>query len=477
MAQQPLTGRGLSQTILQPTDILGEAQARQQQEQVLAARQQAAQKPTKASRIDFDLEKAGDIYSGIYNEAYKQIAKFASDNAEKLDEDSFFYDKELRLKFDTTLAVVNSASSMMKNNDAIVREDFKDLSEDQKSTSGALNLLKNVAGLSKGVKVDFDNMDFGITGEDGSFESYDQIEYITNPRSSYYRRQTWLEDLEGKLDKTFIDENGVREAYKEKIDGQIDIYFNNLDNSPDYQYSVIADYLQDSNDGIGIPDARRNALGIIRRLVESEDGTYTFPNGEVITREEALDWGKNQVKKAWYNKHGLSVDTQKSGTGGSQEIIDGSLSIRGKTYLDDIDFFDVANPDAPLELRRETYFVYTPQAGKLDINVQTKEGQVVKADVVDLVDLGDGKLGVTYSYEPSRGVGKRGGLVVKKNDSVYESVKAGLGQDPIKMINENKENVESPIEGYSMQEVIDAARQANMSVDAYVNWYNENYNQ
>jgi hypothetical protein len=51
MAQQPLTGRGLSQTILQPTDILGEAQLRQQQEQMLAARQQAAQKPKKPFEI------------------------------------------------------------------------------------------------------------------------------------------------------------------------------------------------------------------------------------------------------------------------------------------------------------------------------------------------------------------------------------------------------------------------------------------
>lgn len=90
MAQQPLTGRGLSQTILQPTDILGEAQLRQQQEQVLAARQQAAQKPKKPFEIKAPEETYGRIFGPLQNKVVNMYTKWASENADKIDRDSVY---------------------------------------------------------------------------------------------------------------------------------------------------------------------------------------------------------------------------------------------------------------------------------------------------------------------------------------------------------------------------------------------------
>lgn len=316
MAQQPLTGRGLSQTILQPTDILGEAQARQQQEQMLAARQQAAQKPPKAYEYE-GIERYGDLYSKAYTTIDDQIRNFATKHAYELDPDSTYYDKELRRKFDIAVRNSNEAASLMSKNSENFYKDYEELDDAQRSNSGALELIKKVSDLGGKFKIDFETGLVGIEDEDGKFMTFDEVDYITNPRGYYYIRKDWKDLTLDGLDKVYVDKEdmeggSIKQADLEKIKNQVDIFYNDLDNSVDFQYSVIADYLEGV---IGIPGAEKNASNIIRSIIQ--DGEYVRKDGSVISREEALDWGKNQATNAFIAQHGLTVDkAQDSGADG-----------------------------------------------------------------------------------------------------------------------------------------------------------------
>jgi len=319
MAQQPLQGRGLSQTILQPTDILGEAQARQQQEQVLAARQQAAQKPPKAYEYE-GVKRYGDLYSNAYKTIDDQIRNFATKHAYELDPDSEMYDPKVRARFDTAVRNSNEAASLMSKNSENFYKDFEKLDPSQRSNTGALGLIEQVSNLGGKFKIDFETGLVGIEDEDGKFMTFDEVDYITNPREYYYTPKDWSDIIIDQVKPVYADiERGdrtIKEGDIQKIEGQLDRFYNLDSKGKDFQYSTVIDYLKTM--GVNEPDA-----GIVRSIVE--EGKYTTPDGAItVTKDEALDWGKQYTMDIIKNQ--LGYTEREGGDGGGLEFNFGSAA-------------------------------------------------------------------------------------------------------------------------------------------------------
>jgi len=447
MAQQPLQGRGLSQTILQPTDILGEAQARQQQEQVLAARQQAAQKPPKAYEYE-GIERYGDLYSNAYKTIDDQIRNFATKHAYELDPDSEMYDPKLRARFDTAVRNSNEAASLMSKNSENFYKDYEELDPSQRSNTGAMGLMGQVADLGKNFKIDFETGLVGIEDEDGKFMTFDEVDYITNPREYYYTPKDWSDIIIDQVKPVYADiERGdrtIKEGDIQKIEGQLDRFYNLDSKGKDFQYSTVIDYLKTM--GVNEPDA-----GIVRSIVE--EGEYTTPDGAItVTKDEALDWGKQYTMDIIKNQ--LGYTEREGGDGGGLEFnfgdarkkLGGSIGKRDKKYFEGFDFYDPSNPDAPLEWDVKEYDVYTPKPGtiKIDIPMTFPDDDnfsvetLAESKVRDIIRLDDDVLAVTFKYAPTRGVYRQKVEYIREGDPIYESLKSAMNYDPIQFMEEWK---------------------------------------
>jgi len=184
MAQQPLTGRGLSQTILQPTDILGEAQLRQQQEQVLAARQQAAQKPKKPFEIKAPEETYGRIFGPLQNKVVNMYTKWASENADKIDRDSVYYDEETARQNEMYKAGLKQLSTMTVEVDNIYDKDAEGLTEYEITAGGFLNFTNEALNFGDNVFMQDGNW-YYKKPEDEEPVLATQAGILTSPRSMY----------------------------------------------------------------------------------------------------------------------------------------------------------------------------------------------------------------------------------------------------------------------------------------------------
>ena len=184
MAQQPLTGRGLSQTILQPTDILGEAQARQQQEQMLAARQQAAQKPKKPFEIKAPEETYGRIFGPLQNKVVNMYTKWARENADKIDRDSVYYDEETARQNEMYKAGLKQLSTMTVEVDNIYDKDAEGLTEYEITAGGFLNFTNEALNFGDNVFMQDGNW-YYKKSEDEEPVLATQAGILTSPRSMY----------------------------------------------------------------------------------------------------------------------------------------------------------------------------------------------------------------------------------------------------------------------------------------------------
>jgi len=184
MAQQYLQGRGLSQTILQPTDILGEAQARQQQEQMLAARQQAAQKPKKPFEIKAPEETYGRIFGPLQNKVVNMYTKWARENADKIDRDSVYYDEETARQNEMYKAGLRQLSTMTVEVDNIYDKDAEGLTEYEITAGGFLNFTNEALNFGDNVFMQDGNW-YYKKSEDEEPVLATQAGILTSPRSMY----------------------------------------------------------------------------------------------------------------------------------------------------------------------------------------------------------------------------------------------------------------------------------------------------
>jgi len=184
MAQQYLQGRGLSQTILQPTDILGEAQARQQQEQMLAARQQAAQKPKKPFEIKAPEETYGRIFAPLQNKVVNMYTKWARENADKIDRDSVYYDEETARQNEMYKAGLRQLSTMTVEVDNIYDKDAEGLTEYEITAGGFVNFTNEALNFGDNVFMQDGNW-YYKKSEDEEPVLATQAGILTSPRSMY----------------------------------------------------------------------------------------------------------------------------------------------------------------------------------------------------------------------------------------------------------------------------------------------------
>ena len=476
--------RGLSRAILQAPDIIGE----QRQVDALEGQQALQRERLAASQASkpFDISKYN--FGGL-----KYGMDVADDSIYKQFEEKIF-DVVRNQGPDAARVLANRFQNQYNNLKNTVGQNLKssfdiktDLDPERYSALGFAGLLADQQYISDNVVVD-DQFNIMLKDADGQLIPLISHPSIQDPQSYYRKPADYLTEGVDAMQLAYrkVEDGDIttQSLDEPKMLEQANLYMQTkVKNDPDLLNNTVNRYLTEE---LGIP-ANKSVGDAI--LAEGEY-RYTDANGNpaVITQKDVLSWGANNIFESTRPRASFT-QTQDEG--------------RGK----ESDWEKMQSKLKPIS-KQETTFL-----GK-ELPISIKSGFVVPSGIKIYGDV-DGEqvlFDIQSVYRkvdsPSEifayGVGKRGGP-----DETRQGVEIPLGEEQVRrleteldvpegltllsvleddkfkfkikteglkegLLSPEESPVEkSPIEGYSIEEVQETANAAKMSIEDYVNWYNE----
>lgn len=310
--QQPLSGRGLSRTVLQAPDILGERMQLEQlglRRDALDASQRAkVPQPKLGEAKDFKLQ--GRYFTPAQQKAIDIYKKFMDENGVAANADNYgtpYFDEQLYGKRKNLEKSIEDFLYLTGDVTKTVNKDAEDLDEREKSVAGFLDFAEGAAGMAQ--SLDVDEQGNLVYGDDK--QSVFSSEYISQPQSFYYKPVNWSKEALDEIVKPYVDvETGAittKNLDLGKVRNQAKGILNLSDNKANFQKSFAASYLQE-NYGL---DPRQMSSAVNELITEGE----LTVGDEVISIEDVKGWAEDYIVDQVRNQSSYTKREDEDGGG------------------------------------------------------------------------------------------------------------------------------------------------------------------